>query len=100
MILSANRFKETCQRVYFPVSGYSLGDFIVVNGGMMCILQNASESDLKLFDIDPSSVAESIAMCEDNVMSAIEKLSPLFEQSVSNLEALLFAARTPRSTKE
>jgi hypothetical protein len=44
----ANKLKEICQAVYFPTKGYSISDFLLVNGGLISILCNATEAELKV----------------------------------------------------
>ncbi|KAH8587449.1 hypothetical protein B0O99DRAFT_678074 [Bisporella sp. PMI_857] len=86
-----DRFKEICQRVYFPVEGYSIADFIVANCGLLGVLQSASQESFELCNVDPTSIPEAISMCQQNITSTLTKLTPFLEPSIFNIEALLFA---------
>jgi hypothetical protein len=61
----ASKLKEICQSVYFPIKGYSISDFLLVNGGLMSILCNATEAELKVCDIDPAEAARSIVILRE-----------------------------------
>lgn len=87
----ASKLKDICQSVYFPVKGYSMPDLILVNGGLMSILCNATEAELKSCDIDPADAAGSIAICESNIALLIERISPFLEPTVTNIDALLIS---------
>ena len=89
-IMGESRFKESCQRVFFPATGYSMSDFIVVNGGLLGIMQTATDDQLRKCNIDPACIPEAIVLCESNVMRTIEKLNPFLEPSISSIEGLIF----------
>ena len=84
----ASRFKALCQKVYFPVDGYSLSDYIVVNGVLFFLLQVAKTDRLLACGIDPAAATEAITTCENNVNSTIEKLSPFREPTIFSVEAV------------
>lgn len=83
-------FRETCQRYYFPVNGYSVSDFIITNGGLMGIVGMASAAQLRAHGIDPAAAAQVVEMCSNNVSVTIAKLSIFLEPKISNIECLLF----------
>ncbi|GAB7351866.1 hypothetical protein MBLNU459_g2419t2 [Dothideomycetes sp. NU459] len=62
-LLEFSRFKGKCQTVYFPLNGYTLSDFIIVNGGLFDILSDAPEADLNFCGIDSAQADEAVAMC-------------------------------------
>ena len=99
-MLDADRFKVVCQNVYFPINGYSMSDFIIANGGLISILENATDLELKACNIDSRDAAEGIAICERNVDAAIENLSPFLEPTLSNIEGLLFAVSGKTSSTD
>ncbi|GAB7351867.1 hypothetical protein MBLNU459_g2419t1 [Dothideomycetes sp. NU459] len=88
-LLEFSRFKGKCQTVYFPLNGYTLSDFIIVNGGLFDILSDAPEADLNFCGIDSAQADEAVAMCENNVSSAIAKMDPYIEPTLGHIEALL-----------
>lgn len=83
-------FRNVCQRVYFPVNGYSMADFIITNGGLCGILGMASTSQLRQFGIDPKVGDKTIAICAKNVSTTIAKMSAFLAPTFPNIEALLF----------
>lgn len=72
----ANKLKEICQAVYFPIKGYSISDFLLVNGGLISILYNATEAKLKVWDIDPIEAMQNISICESNIAILVERINP------------------------
>jgi hypothetical protein len=87
----ASKLKEICQAVYFPIKGYSISDFLLVNGGLMSILCNATEAELKVCDIDPVEATQNISICESNIDLLIERINPFTEPTVTNIDALLIS---------
>lgn len=88
-------FREICQRVYFPVRGYSMADFIIVNGGLMGILGMASSEQIQAHGIDPVHGGEAFTLCSNNVTKTMANLSMFLEPTLSNIEAILFGVRYP-----
>lgn len=89
----ASKLKEICQSVYFPIKGYSISDFLLVNGGLMSILCNATETELKVCDIDLAEATRSIVICESNIALLIERINPFTEPTVTNIDALLISVQ-------
>ncbi|KAG4438649.1 hypothetical protein IFR05_005866 [Cadophora sp. M221] len=87
-------FRDTCQRYYFPVNGYSAADFIITNGGLMGIIGLANAAQLEAEGIDPATAAQVVEMCSNNVSVTISKLSIYLEPKISNIECLLFGVQT------
>lgn len=83
-------FRETIQRYYFPLNGYSSTDFIITNGGLMGIIGLASAGQLGAHGIDPASAADIVEMCSNNVSKTLSKLSIYLEPKITNIECLLF----------
>jgi len=92
-MMTVGRFKEICQKVYFPVNGYSLADFMVVNGGLFGLLTTATDEQFRKCGLDPAVIPEAIAICDNNVDATILRLNPFLEPSLYNVEALLFGVR-------
>ena len=86
-------FRQTCQRYYFPINGYSASDFIITNGGLIGIIGLATAEQLQAHGIDPETAAEIIEMCSNNVSVTIAKLSIFLEPRIANIECLLFGVR-------
>ncbi|KAE9368960.1 hypothetical protein N431DRAFT_561255 [Stipitochalara longipes BDJ] len=89
----ATKLKDICQLVYFPIKGYSMSDLLIVNGGLMSLLCNATEAELKECDIDPAEATRSITICETNISLLIERISPFLEPTVTNIDALLISVQ-------
>merc|ERR1711939_633093 len=87
-------FRQTCQRYYFPINGYSASDFIITNGGLIGIIGLATVEQLQAHGIDPETAAEIIEMCSNNVSVTIAKLSIFLEPRIANIECLLFGVQT------
>ncbi|KAK0119466.1 hypothetical protein ONS95_010914 [Cadophora gregata] len=87
-------FRQTCQKYYFPIDGYSASDFIITNGGLMGIIGLATASQLESHGIDPAGAAEVVEMCSNNVSVTIEKLSIFLEPRMANIECLLYGVQT------
>ncbi len=87
----AAKLKDICQAVYFPIKGYSMSDLLIVNGGLMSLLCNATEAELKACEIDPDEASRSITICETNISSLIERISPFLEPTTTNIDALLMS---------
>ncbi|CZS96334.1 uncharacterized protein RAG0_05706 [Rhynchosporium agropyri] len=84
------RLRETCQRIYFPVNGYSASDFIIANGGLVAILGLPNAGQLEAHGLDIATASEAVKMCSNNVSVTITKLSIFLEPKISNIESLLF----------
>ncbi len=93
-------FRNICQRVYFPVSGYSMADFIITNGGLCGILGMASTSQLREFGIDSETGDKVVAMCTKNVSITIANMSIFLAPTFSNIEALLFGVSSSSTIYE
>ena len=70
-------------------------DLLLVNGGLMSILCNATEGELKACSIDPVEATRSIAICEGNIALLIERINPFLEPSATNIDALLISVSPP-----
>ena len=88
-------FRETCQRYYFPVNGYSISDFIIINGGIMGIIGLANAEQLGAHGIEPADAARVVEMCSNNVSLTISKLSIYLEPKIANIESLLYGVGSP-----
>jgi hypothetical protein len=87
----ATKLKDICQSVYFPIKGYSMSDLLIVNGGLMSLLCNATEAQLRECNIDPAEASRSITICESNIALLIERISPFLEPTGTNIDALLIS---------
>lgn len=88
-MLDYARYKEICQKVYFPVNDYTAADFITANGGLFTILSDVPDEDMKRSGIDPEEAREAVKLCERNVFDTIERLSVFLEPTTGNIEALM-----------
>lgn len=95
-----SRYKEACQRVYFPLDGYTLSDFIIVNGGLFDICNETPEADLKAFDISTKEATDMAAMCESNVSAAIARMGLFIEPSLDNIQCLIAGVRQLEGIKQ
>lgn len=78
-----------CQRVYFPVNGYTWSDFVIVNAGIAHLLKDPTWTQLQAFDIGHDEAAEAIKQCEGNVDIVVRDLNFFIEPKIENIEALL-----------
>lgn len=80
---------EKCQKVYFPIDGYSKADFITVHAVLVFIIRASSESDFLQLGISPSEARETIKLCQRNVRTALEQSSLFLEPCIDNILALV-----------
>lgn len=83
------QFKTICQKVYFPLTGYTVSDFVIVNGGLLSILSRATNAELKSCGIEPKDAVDAFALCERNVMAVIDNLGLFVEATLANIRILL-----------
>ncbi|KAL2070276.1 hypothetical protein VTL71DRAFT_13302 [Oculimacula yallundae] len=91
---NAQRLRETCQKCYFPVNGFSASDFVITNGAFVAILGLANSAQLEAHGLDSNIAAEAVKMCSNNVSITISKLSIFLEPKISNIECLLFGVQS------
>lgn len=92
-ILDADDFVRRCQKVYFPVDGYSSADFIIVHAVLKCFLRNASDSDLQYLGSSRSAAQSTLHLCQRNVDAALERLGVFLQPCMDNIQALMLCVR-------
>ncbi|KAL8655065.1 MAG: hypothetical protein Q9210_001126 [Variospora velana] len=78
-----------CQRVFFATEPYSIAIFIMVNAGLISMLQDAG--DRAELQISPSELARYQTELSVNVDVAVQKLPLLVTQSTDNITAIFLA---------
>ena len=79
---------EKCQKVYFPVDGYSSADFITVHAALLTIVRTSSEPEFRQLELTPKEVQETISLCQRNVGIALEQTSLFLHPCLDNIVAL------------
>ena len=90
-------FVEKCQRVYFPIDGYSSADFITVHAALSAIIKSSSQSGYSQLGISRSEAQDTISLCRRNVMAALEQSSIFLQPCMDNIAALVYGVRQPRN---
>lgn len=88
-ILDADDFVRRCQKIYFPVDGYSSADFIIVHATLKCFLRNTSDSDLQYLGLSRSAAQATLILCQKNIDAAAERLSIFLQPCMDNIQALM-----------
>lgn len=88
-MLDFDSYKQTVQKVYFPLDGYTMSDFVVTNGALFTIFTDLPESALQAASIGREQAAGAASLCESNVTAVMERLSPFLEPNIRNIEAIL-----------
>lgn len=88
-ILDADDFVRRCQKVYFPVDGYSSADFIIVHATLKCFLRNTVDSDLQHLGLSQSTAQATLSLCQKNIETAVERLSIILQPCLDNIQALM-----------
>ena len=79
---------EKCQKVYFPVEGYSSADFITVHAALLTIVRTSSEPEFRQLGLSPQEVQEITSLCQRNIRVALEKTSLFLQPCLDNIVAL------------
>ena len=79
---------EKCQKVYFPVDGYSSADFITIHAALLTIVRTSSEPEFRQLGLTPKEVQEITSMCQRNVRVALERTNLFLQPCLDNIAAL------------
>ncbi|KAG6993754.1 hypothetical protein G7Y79_00051g086740 [Physcia stellaris] len=91
-ILDVDDFIRRCQKVYFPVDGYSSADFIIVHATLKCFFQNTLDTDLQKLGLSRSAAQATLNLCQKNIETAVERLSIILQPCLDNIQALMLGA--------
>lgn len=80
---------EKCQKVYFPIDGYSIADFVIVHAALSSIIRVSSEPELRQLGMSRPEAQETVSLCQRNVRVALEQSSIFLQPCMDNIVALL-----------
>ena len=80
---------EKCQKVYFPIDGYSIADFITVHAALLTIIRNSSEHEFRQLDLSVKEVQETNILCQKNINAALERTNLFMQPCMDNIVALI-----------
>ena len=80
---------EKCQKVYFPIDGYSVADFITIHAALLTIIRNSSEPEFRQLDLSPEEVHETNILCQKNIRAALERTHLFLQPCMDNIVALI-----------
>ncbi|KAL9049665.1 MAG: hypothetical protein Q9206_005416 [Seirophora lacunosa] len=81
-----------CQKVFFATEPYSIATFIMVNAGLISMLQKLDRRAQAELQISPSELERHRTNLSENVEVAVQKLPLLTTQSTDNITAIFLAA--------
>ena len=80
---------EVCQKVYFPIDGYSTADFITLHAVLSAIIRYSSEPEFCELRLSRLEAQETIRLCHKNVKAALEQSNFFLQPCADNIAALL-----------
>ena len=93
-MIGINDFTAKCQKVYFPIEGYSRADWVIVNGCLMYFMGTLTPAKMVQFEISSEEVPMWMEICKGNTIKTIEQLGLFLEPSLDNIAALLLGVRS------
>ncbi|KAH6670441.1 hypothetical protein B0J14DRAFT_565206 [Halenospora varia] len=85
-------FVETCQKIYFPIDGYSLSEFMIFSYGSAFLLENVNMKTLVDYGIKTEEAEECLALCKRNAMAILEHMGLFLEPCLNNIQTLLLGS--------
>ncbi|KAH8674512.1 hypothetical protein BGZ60DRAFT_429510 [Tricladium varicosporioides] len=85
-------FVEICQKIYFPIDGYSRSEFMIFSYGSAFLLENVNMQTLVDYGIKIGEMEECLALCKQNQMVILEHMGLFLEPCLNNIQTLLLGS--------
>ena len=80
---------EKCRKVYFPIDGYSIADFITVHAALLSVIRSSSKSEFCQLELSAVEVQETTILCRKNIKVALEQTNLFMQPCMDNIVALI-----------
>lgn len=80
---------EKSQKLYFPIDGYSIADFIILHAALLFIIRHSDGYELGQLGLSPPDAQETISLSQKNIRTALEQLNPFLHPCMDNIAALV-----------
>ena len=87
--MDVETFTEQCQKVYFPVDGYSMADFVSMHAALLIVVRNMTDYDFQQLKMKSQDIVATIILCQNNITSALEQLNLFLHPCTENIKALI-----------
>lgn len=87
--IDLEELSSLCQKLYFPVKGFSIGDFITVQSCIFFLTRDLVKVLVEQLDFNPLEIQQVLSQCSSSLTQILNKLPLLIQPVFENIRALL-----------